>query len=122
MALPFILGLVIGGGVVYAYNNREELQEQLKARSKDLKSGLKKGQEALGKVRGRAKNLAQSLVADESTQSTKGKRKRATKATTAKATKSTAPKTTRRRRVAKAPSATETAVATEATLIPSSSN
>lgn len=121
MALPFILGLVIGGGVVYAYNNREELQEQLKARSKDLKSGLKKGQEALGKVRGRAKNLAQSLVADESTQ-TKGKRKRATKATTAKATKSTAPKTTRRRRVAKAPSATETAVATEATLIPSASN
>ena len=114
MALPFILGLVIGGGVVYAYNNRDELQEQLKARSKDLKSGLKKGQEALGKVRGRAKNFAQSLSADEST---KGKRKRATKAT-----KSTAPKTTRRRRVAKVQNATTATSATEATLIPNSLN
>lgn len=115
MALPFILGLVIGGGVVYAYNNRDELQEQLKARSKDLKSGLKKGQEALGKVRDRAKNLAQSLSADESTQSTK-----ATKTT--KATKSTAPKTTRHRRVAKAQNTTYTPRATEATLISNSSN
>lgn len=116
MALPFILGLVIGGGVVYAYSNRDELKEQVKAKSKDLKAGLKGGQKALNKVKGRVQNLAKSLTADgtQSNKSTKGKR--TTKVS--KVVKSSAPKTTRRRRVVKK----QGLVATEATLTPNSTN
>lgn len=61
MALPFILGLVIGGGAMYAYSNKDELQKQLKAKSKDLKAGLKKGEETLGKVSNSLKAGAKSI-------------------------------------------------------------
>ena len=76
MALPFVLGLVIGGGAVYAYNNREKLSKQVKAKSKELKAGLKKGQETFDKVstsiKNGAKNLTTSLKSSVSTfQSTK---------------------------------------------------
>lgn len=76
MALPFIAGLIIGGGAVYAYNNREELKKQVKAKSKDLKAGLKKGEEAFGKVSNQIKAGAKTLTSSlksalPSTQSTK---------------------------------------------------
>ena len=82
MALPFIAGLIIGGGAVYAYNNRDELKKQVKAKSKDLKAGLKKGEEAFGKVstsiKTGAKNLTNSLKSVASTaQSTKSAKPKA---------------------------------------------
>ena len=62
MAIPFVLGLVIGGGAVYAYNNREELSKQLKAKSKELKAGLEKGQETFDKVSTSIKSGAKNLT------------------------------------------------------------
>lgn len=61
MALPFLLGLVIGGGAVYAYNNRDELTKQVKAKSKDLKVELKKGEKVLGRVSNSIKANAKKI-------------------------------------------------------------
>ena len=96
MALPFIAGLIIGGGAGDAYNNRDELKKQVKAKSKDLKAGLKKGEEAFGKVstsiKTGAKNLTNSLKsAVSTTQSTKSAKPKASSNT--KAQKSTESKT-----------------------------
>ena len=94
MAIPFVLGLVIGGGAVYAYNNREELSKQVKAKSKELKAGLKKGQETFDKVstsiKSGAKNLTKSIKSSVSTlQTKKSTPSSASKSTHTKATKST---------------------------------
>ena len=100
MAIPFVLGLVIGGGAVYAYNNREELSKQVKAKSKELKAGLKKGQETLDKVSTSIKNGAKSLTKSiksgvnslQQSSTQKSTPTSASKATHAKTTKSTKPK------------------------------
>ena len=111
MALPFVLGLIIGGGAVYAYNNREQLSKNLK-QNKTLKAGIEKGEEALSGVsnalKTRAKRLSKNLknaLDDSSAKSTKS----SAKATNAKASstkvsraKTTKPKTTRKPRATKA--------------------
>lgn len=60
MALPFVLGLIIGGGAVYAYNNREQL-----SKNKTIKAGIKKGEEALkgvsNSLKKGAKNIAKNI-------------------------------------------------------------
>lgn len=80
MALPFVLGLIIGGGAVYAYNNREQL-----SKNKAIKAGIEKGEEALkgvsNSLKKGAKNIAKNI---------KGTAKSATSAKpTAKRTKTT---------------------------------
>ena len=123
-ALPFVLGLIIGGGAVYAYNNREQISKNLK-QNKTLKAGIEKGEEALSGVsnaiKTRAKRLSKNLknaLDDSSTKSTNSSAKSAksrAKATNAKASsaktnttkttkaKSAKPKTARKPKATKAP-------------------
>lgn len=61
MALPFVLGLIIGGGAVYAYNNREQLSKNLK-KNKTIKAGIEKGEEALKGVSNSLKKGAKSIT------------------------------------------------------------
>lgn len=84
MALPFILGVVIGGGAVYAYNNREELSRQVQAKSKDLKANLKKGRKTLEKVSNSLKNKAQNLTKNLKSDDTKSVKKKIVKKSPAK--------------------------------------
>lgn len=123
MAIPFVLGLVIGGGAVYAYNNREELSKQVKAKSKELKAGLKKGQETFDKVstsiKSGAKNLTKSIKSSVSTlQAQKSTPTSASKATHTKATKSTKPKSAK---TATKPTKKVAQTTTQPTLITNSS-
>lgn len=124
MAIPFVLGLVIGGGAVYAYNNREELSKQVKAKSKELKAGLKKGQETFDKVstsiKSGAKSLTKSIKSSvnslQSQKSTPTSPSKATQHTkTAKSTKSKSTKT------AAKPAKKAVQVTTQPTLIANSS-
>ena len=101
MALPFVLGLIIGGGAVYAYNNREQLSKNLK-QNKTLKAGIEKGEEALSGVsnalKTRAKRLSKNLknaLDDSSAKSTKATNAKASSAKVSKA-KTTKPKNTRK--------------------------
>ena len=106
MALPFVLGLIIGGGAVYAYNNRAQLAKKIN--SKDLKAGLKKGEKVLSSVsdslKTRAKRLGKNLknaLDDSDTKSAKTSVKASnSKANNSKVSKAktTKPKTTRTRK------------------------
>ena len=93
MALPFIAGLIIGGGAVYAYNNREELKKQVKSKSKDLKAGLKKGEEAFGKVSKQIKARAKTLTSNlkNTVSSTQGAKSNKTKSINASNTREVTP-------------------------------
>ena len=112
MALPFVLGLIIGGGAVYAYNNREQISKNLK-QNKTLKAGIEKGEEALSGVsnalKTRAKRLSKNLknaLDDSDTKSAKSSVKTSnSKANNSKVsrTKTTKPKTTRKPKATKAP-------------------
>ncbi|MGX3012100.1 hypothetical protein ACWIUD_11195 [Helicobacter sp. 23-1044] len=78
MALPFVLGLIIGGGAVYAYNNREQLAKKLN--SADLKAGLKSGEKKLRNVSNALKAGAKTTLANlksEENKEAKPKRTRA---------------------------------------------
>ncbi|MGX2981956.1 hypothetical protein [Helicobacter sp. 23-1045] len=96
MALPFVLGLIIGGGAVYAYNNREQLAKKLS--NTDLKAGLKSGEKKL-------RNVSNALKAGAKTtlENLKGEEIQAPKRTRAKSANAnlksdeakTAPKRTR---------------------------
>lgn len=87
MALPFVLGLIIGGGAVYVYNNREQL-----SKNKTIKAGIEKGEEALKSVSNSlkkgAKNIAKNIKGTaKSTTSAKATAKR-TKTTRTRKTQS----------------------------------
>lgn len=81
MALPFLAGLILGGGAVFAYNNRAKISKSLQDAAKDIE---------IKKPGRRGRKPAQALVSEaEATQKVtktrkprKPRAKRATSTTT----------------------------------------
>ncbi|RDU54597.1 hypothetical protein CQA49_04645 [Helicobacter sp. MIT 00-7814] len=89
MALPFLAGLILGGGAIIAYNNRKEIAKTLQAKTKDLREDLSQGAK---KVRKNARELKEDLdfsvsVAKEAVEKVKSRRGRKPKNQTAQGAK-----------------------------------
>lgn len=59
MALPFLAGLILGGGAVIAYNNREKISKTLQNATQDIQENVKK---ASKRGRKAVQSLAQQVA------------------------------------------------------------
>lgn len=89
MALPFLAGLILGGGAIIAYNNRKEIVKTLQAKTKNLKEDFSQG---ANKVRKNARELKEDLdfsvsVTKEAVEKVKSRRGRKPKSQTAQGAK-----------------------------------
>ncbi|WP_066388839.1 hypothetical protein [Helicobacter himalayensis] len=89
MALPFLAGLILGGGAIIAYNNRKKIATTLQAKTKDLREDFSQGAK---KVRKNAKELKEDLdfsvsVAKEAVEKVKSRRGRKPKNQATRSTK-----------------------------------
>lgn len=67
MALPFLAGLILGGGAVIAYNNRDKISKALQNATQDIQENVKQANK-------RGTKALQSLATQSQTQPTKTKK------------------------------------------------